>query len=183
LVMLSPLLVTVAALVKLTSPGPVLFKQIRVGLRGKHFVMYKFRSMCVDAENQRSGLEGVNESPEGLLFKMKADPRVTSVGRWIRRFSIDELPQLFNVLNGTMSLVGPRPALPDEVDSYRSAHLKRLQGKPGLTCWWQVSGRSDLSFQEQIDLDMRYMQQLSVGQDLRLLARTVPAVISGRGAV
>jgi len=183
LILFSPLLLTVAALVKLTSPGPVFFKQTRVGLRGKHFVMYKFRSMCVDAESKRVALEDANESAEGVLFKMKADPRVTSVGRWIRRFSIDELPQLFNVLNGTMSLVGPRPALPAEVDNYRSAHLKRLQGKPGLTCWWQVSGRSDLSFQEQIELDMRYMQQLSVGQDLRLLARTVPAVISGRGAV
>ncbi len=183
LAVLSPLLLTVAVLVRVTSPGPVLFKQIRVGLRGKHFVMYKFRSMCIDAEKRREELESDNESPEGVLFKMKSDPRVTPVGRWIRRFSIDELPQLFNVLNGTMSLVGPRPALPAEVDSYRSGHLKRLQGKPGLTCWWQVSGRSDLSFQEQIDLDMRYMQQLSVGQDLRLLARTLPAVISGRGAV
>jgi len=183
LALLSPLLLTVAFLVRITSPGPVLFKQIRVGLRGKHFVMYKFRSMCVDAEKRREQLESDNESPEGVLFKMKSDPRVTPIGRWIRRFSIDELPQLFNVLNGTMSLVGPRPALPAEVDSYRSGHLKRLQGKPGLTCWWQVSGRSDLSFQEQIDLDMRYMQKLSVGQDLRLLARTVPAVLSGRGAV
>ena len=182
LALLSPLLLTVAVLVGVTSPGPVLFKQIRVGLRGKHFVMYKFRSMCSDAEKRRQHLESENESPEAVLFKIKTDPRVTPIGRWLRRFSIDELPQMFNVLNGTMSLVGPRPALPAEVDSYRSDHLKRLQGKPGLTCWWQVSGRSDLSFQEQIDLDMRYMQQLSVGQDLRLLARTVPAVISGRGA-
>jgi len=181
-VLLSPVLVAFALVIKFSSSGPVTYKQTRIGRRGQPFVMYKFRSMLVDSDARLADLERANESEGGVLFKIARDPRITPIGRWMRRFSIDELPQLFNVLNGTMSLVGPRPALPTEVDEYQSQHLKRLQSKPGLTCWWQVSGRSDLSFSEQIDLDMRYMRDQSIGEDLRLLARTVPAVISGKGA-
>jgi len=180
--LLSPVLLGLAMIVKFTSPGPVTYQQIRIGRRGKPFVMHKFRSMYCDADERLQALAEHNESSDGVLFKMANDPRVTPVGRWMRRFSVDELPQLFNVLNGSMSLVGPRPALPSEVDEYESVHLKRLQGNPGLTCWWQVSGRSDLSFKEQIELDIRYMKNQSIGEDLRLLARTVPAVIGGKGA-
>jgi len=154
LVVLAPLLAGLAVLVKLTSPGPVTYQQIRIGRRGVPFTMHKFRSMYCDAEQRLASLQEENESADGVLFKMTKDPRVTPAGRWIRRFSMDELPQLVNVLGGSMSLVGPRPALPAEVSEYESSQLKRLQAKPGLTCWWQVSGRSDLSFKRQIELDI-----------------------------
>ncbi len=182
LVLLAPLLLATAAAIRIESPGPVLFHQVRVGKRGRPFTMYKFRSMRVTAEQDKAALSKDNESADGVLFKMKRDPRITRVGRLIRRLSIDELPQLLNVLLGDMSIVGPRPALPSEVDQYSLEARKRLQTKPGLTCLWQISGRSDLAFSEQVDLDLRYLQGRSLTKDIAIIARTVPAVIGGKGA-
>jgi len=182
LVLLSPLLVVTAAAIRLESPGPLLFRQVRVGKRGRPFTMFKFRSMRTTAEVEKSALAASNESAGGVLFKMKADPRVTRVGRIIRRLSIDELPQLINVLRGEMSIVGPRPALPAEVEQYDLQARKRLQTRPGLTCLWQISGRSELSFSEQVDLDLLYLQRKSLARDIEIIARTVPAVLSGKGA-
>ncbi|MBT8145290.1 MAG: sugar transferase [Gammaproteobacteria bacterium] len=182
LLALSPLLLTTALLIRLESRGPILFRQTRIGLNGEEFVMYKFRSMSTDAEKQRAALEQQNESADGVLFKMKADPRITRVGRIIRRLSIDELPQLLNILKGDMSIVGPRPAIPGEVDQYDMQARKRLQAKPGLTCLWQISGRSELSFSQQVELDIRYLQSRSMTKDLKIIALTVPAVVTGKGA-
>ena len=182
IVALAPLLLTTAALIKLESPGPVLFRQWRVGRRGRAFPMYKFRSMFIDAEARLAELAAKNESGGGVLFKMKEDPRVTRVGRIIRRYSIDELPQLINILRGEMSIVGPRPALPAEVEQYSAADRKRLQAKPGLTCLWQIGGRSDLSFEEQVGLDLNYLKGQNVLTDIEIIAKTVPAVINGKGA-
>lgn len=182
LLVLSPLLLGTALAIRIESPGPALFRQVRVGKRGRPFTMLKFRSMRITAESEKSALAARNESRDGVLFKMKADPRVTRVGRIIRRLSIDELPQLINVLKGDMSIVGPRPALPAEVEQYDYQARKRLQGKPGLTCLWQISGRSELAFSEQVDLDLRYLQSKGVVRDIEIIARTVPAVVSGRGA-
>lgn len=181
-VVLSPLLLSTALIVRLESPGPVLFRQRRVGRRGRRFSMLKFRSMYVDAEARLAELKSQNESAGGVLFKMKRDPRVTRVGRIIRRFSIDELPQLVNVLRGEMSIVGPRPALPSEVATYSAADRKRLQTTPGLTCLWQIGGRSDLSFEQQVELDVEYLRRQNVVTDLGIIAKTVPAVINGKGA-
>ena len=182
LVLLAPLLLATAVAVRLETPGPVLFRQERVGKRGRLFTMLKFRSMRVTAEAEKQALGSANESADGVLFKMKSDPRVTRVGRVIRRLSIDEMPQLLNVLRGEMSIVGPRPALPMEVDQYDLEARKRLQTRPGLTCLWQISGRSELAFSEQIDLDLRYLQARSLAKDIAIIARTVPAVITGKGA-
>ncbi len=182
LVLLAPLLIATALAIYMESPGPILFRQVRVGKRGRPFTMFKFRSMRVTAEEDKQALSADNESADGVLFKMKKDPRVTRVGRIIRRLSIDELPQLLNILRGDMSIVGPRPALPTEVDQYDIEARKRLQTKPGLTCLWQISGRSDLAFSEQVDLDLRYLQARSLAKDIEIIARTVPAVISGKGA-
>jgi lipopolysaccharide/colanic/teichoic acid biosynthesis glycosyltransferase len=182
LLMLSPLLLAVAAAIKLHDGGPVLFWQTRVGKWGRTFAFPKFRSMVVNAEALRDKLEATNIHGAGITFKMKRDPRVTPIGRLIRRTSIDELPQLWCVLRGDMSLVGPRPALASEVARYSLADRQRLDVTPGLTCTWQVSGRSDIPFPEQLRLDVDYIQRQSLGEDLRLLLRTVPAVISGRGA-
>ena len=182
LVLLSPLLLASAVAIRAESPGPVLFRQVRVGKRGRPFTMFKFRSMRVTAEAEKQALDAQNESADGVLFKMKSDPRVTRVGRLIRRLSIDELPQLLNVLRGDMSIVGPRPALPAEVDQYDLEARKRLQAKPGLTCLWQISGRSELAFSEQVDLDLRYLQARSLAKDIAIIARTVPAVLTGKGA-
>ncbi len=182
IVVLGPLLLATAIAIRLESPGPVLFRQVRVGKRAKPFVMYKFRSMFTDAEERLAGLTRQNESKDGVIFKMRADPRVTRVGKVIRRLSIDELPQLLNVLRGEMSIVGPRPALPSEVAQYDPIARKRLQAKPGLTCLWQISGRSNLAFSEQIDLDLRYLQSKSFGEDIAIIAKTVPAVLTGKGA-
>ncbi len=182
LTVLAPLLLVTAIAIRIDSPGPVLFRQTRVGKRGRPFTMYKFRSMRPTAEAEKSALEDANESADGVLFKMKRDPRVTLVGRLIRRLSIDELPQLLNILRGDMSIVGPRPAVPSEVALYDPEARKRLQTKPGLTCVWQISGRSELSFSEQVDLDLRYLQARSLGKDIAIIARTVPAVLGGRGA-
>ena len=182
LLLLLPLFSLVALAIRLESPGPVFFRQIRVGRLGQTFSMWKFRSMYTDAEERKAALKAQNEMQGGVLFKMKDDPRITRVGRIIRRLSIDELPQLWNVLKGDMSLVGPRPALPLEVSQYSLEERDRLAAKPGITCTWQVSGRSDIPFDEQVVLDIDYIREHSVRNDLKLLAKTVPAVISGRGA-
>jgi exopolysaccharide biosynthesis polyprenyl glycosylphosphotransferase len=181
LLLLAPVLLTTAAAVKVTSPGPVLYRQERVGVNGQAFTMLKFRSMVVDADRQVDALRAQNIS-DGLLFKMRVDPRVTPVGRVLRRLSLDELPQLFNVLGGSMSLVGPRPPLPGEVARYDTSVSRRLLVKPGLTGLWQISGRSDLPWEEAVRLDLRYVENWSLAMDLLILVKTVRAVVSSSGA-
>ena len=178
----SPVFLLTALLVKLTSPGPIIFSQIRVGRFGRHFKFYKFRSMYIDAEARKAELMKHNESSDGVIFKMKRDPRITPVGRFIRKFSIDELPQLFNVLLGDMSLVGPRPPLPSEVRTYSLEERKRLNITPGITCIWQVSGRSELPFSKQIALDKEYISSRSAWKDFLILLKTIPAILTGKGA-
>ncbi len=178
---LSPLLLLIAVLVKTTSTGPVFFRQTRVGLDGEPFRLIKFRSMVAGADRQIGLLREQNEN-DGVLFKMKRDPRITAVGAKLRRFSLDELPQLFNVLAGSMSLVGPRPPLPTEVESYHSDVRRRLLVRPGITGLWQVSGRSDLSWDDSVRLDLRYVENWSMSLDFYILWRTVRAVLGGRGA-
>ena len=178
----SPVFLITALLVKVTSPGPIIFSQVRVGKFGRHFKFYKFRSMYIDAEVRKAELMKHNESGDGVIFKMKRDPRITSVGRFIRKFSIDELPQLFNVLLGDMSLVGPRPPLPSEVRTYTLEERKRLNITPGITCLWQVSGRSELPFSKQIALDKEYIASQSAWKDFLILLKTVPAILTGKGA-
>jgi exopolysaccharide biosynthesis polyprenyl glycosylphosphotransferase len=181
LILLSPLLAVVALLIKLGSPGPILFRQERVGLCGRPFHMLKFRSMVVDAEARQQHLMHRNEQT-GPVFKIKDDPRITRVGRVLRKFSIDELPQFINVLRGEMAIVGPRPPLPSEVAKYELWQRRRLSVRPGLTCLWQVSGRNNISFEEWMYLDMRYIDHWSLAEDLKLILKTVPVVVSGRGA-
>jgi exopolysaccharide biosynthesis polyprenyl glycosylphosphotransferase len=181
LLVLSPGLLAVAAGVKLTSKGPVLFRQNRVGVNGRPFAMLKFRSMVVDADGMLAELKARNEG-NGVLFKLKRDPRVTRFGAFLRRYSLDELPQLVNVVRGEMSLVGPRPPLPSEVESYDYVAVRRLRLRPGLTGLWQVSGRSDLSWEESLRLDLRYVDNWSMALDLHILFRTWRAVFSGAGA-
>ncbi|WP_224372766.1 exopolysaccharide biosynthesis polyisoprenyl-phosphate hexose-1-phosphate transferase EpsZ [Hyalangium versicolor] len=181
LLVLSPLLLTVAFLIKLSSRGPVFFQQKRVGLHGKPFSMLKFRSMVVNAEELRTKLEAQNEQT-GPVFKIKNDPRITGIGRFIRKYSIDELPQLLNVLRGEMSVVGPRPPLPKEVEKYAAWQRRRLSVRPGLTCIWQVSGRNQISFEEWMYLDMQYIDNWTLLTDLGLILKTVPVVITGSGA-
>jgi len=176
-----PLGLLIALAIKLDSPGPVLFKQPRAGRHGKPFTVYKFRSMYQNAESELEKLRDLNEAV-GPMFKIRDDPRRTRVGRFIRQTSLDELPQLINVLRGEMSLVGPRPALLNEVAQYQDWHRKRLEVLPGITGLWQVSGRSDLSFDEMVMLDIYYAENWSLGLDLRILLRTVPQVIFGDGA-
>lgn len=179
-VLFSPVLLTVAALIRLDDRGPVFFRQDRIGSGGISFPMIKFRTMCVNAEARLSEL---TDDGNGVLFKMKADPRVTRIGRFLRKYSIDELPQLFNVVLGQMSLVGPRPPLGREVDTYGSSEVvRRLRVRPGMTGLWQVSGRSDLSWEDSVRLDLWYVDNWSPGLDLRILARTVRAVFNGSGA-
>ena len=178
----APCFLITALLVKITSPGPIIFSQVRVGRYGRHFKFYKFRSMYVDAEARKAELLKHNESGDGVIFKMKHDPRITPIGRFIRKFSIDELPQLFNVLLGDMSLVGPRPPLPSEVRSYTLEERKRLHITPGITCLWQVSGRSELPFSKQIALDKEYIASRSAWKDFLILLKTVPAILTGKGA-
>ena len=183
LLLLTPLFTLVALAIKLHDRGPVLFWQERVGRHGKTFRFPKFRSMCVNAEAIRTALEANNQhGSEGVTFKMKRDPRITPIGRLIRRASIDELPQLWCVLRGQMSLVGPRPPLPSEVARYSMLQRQRLSVTPGLTCIWQVNGRSEIPFPQQVLMDIDYIQQRSLGTDVKLLAKTLPAVIRGRGA-
>ena len=181
LILLFPLFLALAIAIKMDSPGPVLFIQNRVGKNGVEFPFFKFRSMYIDSEQRRGALLEANEA-SGPLFKMKQDPRVTKIGRLIRRSSIDELPQLLNVLRGEMALVGPRPALPAEVATYSPKERQRLIVTPGLTGLWQVSGRSDLSFDQAIHLDLDYIRRRSVLLDVEILAKTIPAVVAGRGA-
>ncbi|MBX3013832.1 MAG: sugar transferase [Caldilineaceae bacterium] len=178
---LMPLMLLTALAIRLESPGPVIFKQARVGKWGKPFTCYKFRSMCIDAEARKKELLKQNEV-DGPIFKMQVDPRVTRVGRIIRKLSIDELPQLFNVIKGDMSLVGPRPPVPQEVSQYKFDHLRRLDAIPGLTGLQQVSGRSDLSFERWVELDMQYIAQQSLRKDIEILLKTIPAVLLGKGA-
>ncbi|MGC3997195.1 MAG: sugar transferase [Anaeromyxobacter sp.] len=181
LVLLAPVLAVAAAAVALDSRGPILFRQQRVGLHGRRFTLYKFRSMRCGAEAERAALEHRNEM-DGPVFKLRSDPRVTRVGRLLRRTSLDELPQLWNVLRGEMSLVGPRPPLPDEVRRYEPWQRRRLSVKPGLTCTWQVSGRSEVGFRRWMELDLAYIDRWSLWQDVRIVLRTIPAVLLGRGA-
>ena len=181
LVLLSPLLVAVALGIKLTSPGPIFFAQERVGMNKRRFKLYKFRSMFVDAEKRRRELEHLNEM-DGPVFKIKNDPRVTRIGQFIRKTSIDELPQLVNVLRGQMSLVGPRPPLLAEVDRYEWLYRRRLSIKPGITCFWQISGRNEVSFKQWMEMDRDYIDNWSLWLDIKILAQTVPAVLFRRGA-
>ena len=182
LVLGSPIFLLTAFLVKVTSPGPIIFSQVRVGKFGRHFKFYKFRSMYIDAEARKAELMKHNESKDGVIFKMKHDPRITPVGRFIRKFSIDELPQLFNVILGDMSLVGPRPPLPSEVRTYTLEERKRLNITPGITCLWQVSGRSELPFKQQMALDKEYIASQSAWKDFLILLKTIPAILTGKGA-
>lgn len=181
LLVLFPLFLTISICIRIDSPGPIIFRQKRLGLGGTAFIFYKFRSMCVGAEESREKILHLNEVT-GPIFKIRNDPRVTRVGRWLRRYSLDELPQLFNVLKGDMSFVGPRPPLPDEVERYEDWHLARLSVVPGITCLWQVSGRSNLSFDDWVRLDLEYIERRSLLLDVCILLRTIPAVISGEGA-
>jgi exopolysaccharide biosynthesis polyprenyl glycosylphosphotransferase len=181
LLLLAPLFVIVAVAVRLTSRGPILFRQLRVGQHGQLFHMLKFRSMIANAEELKAKLMAHNEL-SGPVFKMARDPRVTAVGRFIRKYSIDELPQLINVLRGEMSVVGPRPPVPAEVAKYEAWQRRRLSVRPGLTCVWQVSGRNETSFEEWMYLDMQYIDHWSLAHDFELILKTVPVVLSGRGA-
>jgi lipopolysaccharide/colanic/teichoic acid biosynthesis glycosyltransferase len=179
---LSPLFLVVALCVKLTDGGPVFFRQKRVGLNGRVFDFYKFRSMVVDAEARKAELLKLNKHGNSITFKMCRDPRVTWVGRIMRKTSIDEMPQLWNVLIGEMTLVGPRPAVVAEVQRYTARERRRLAVTPGLTCIWQVSGRSDVDFLRWVDMDLEYIRTWTLRLDLKLLLRTIPAVLFGRGA-
>jgi exopolysaccharide biosynthesis polyprenyl glycosylphosphotransferase len=182
-VMLAPVFAVVAMMIKLTSPGPILFKQQRCGLNGQPFTIFKFRTMRTDAEQRKHELAAMNEM-SGPVFKIKNDPRITPIGKFLRKFSIDEFPQLFNVLRGEMSLVGPRPLPVDEVKRFDDlAHRRRLSVKPGLTCLWQVSGRNDVSdFRDWVRLDLEYIDNWSLWLDLKIMWRTVPVVLIGSGA-
>jgi exopolysaccharide biosynthesis polyprenyl glycosylphosphotransferase len=182
LVLLMPVFLVVAVAIRLEDPGPILFKQKRVGRWGQLFTMWKFRSMYTDAEERKKELMARNEMEGGVIFKMKDDPRVTKVGRIIRKTSIDELPQLWNVFKGDMSLVGPRPPVPQEVDQYSLSDRRRLEVIPGITCIWQVSGRSDIPFDQQVELDVQYIQSQSFWTDIKILLKTVPALLFGTGA-
>jgi exopolysaccharide biosynthesis polyprenyl glycosylphosphotransferase len=183
IVAFSPIFALTALLIKLEDRGPVFFKQTRVGLGGRPFGMWKFRSMVVNADKLKDQLLSTNEhGAGGVTFKMKHDPRITRVGRWIRKLSVDEFPQFFNVLCGEMSLVGPRPPVPREVSEYKAFHLRRLRVKPGITCLWQIGGRSDIDFEGQVRLDLQYIRSSTPWLDLVILVKTVPAVLFGKGA-
>jgi len=182
MLLLLPVFIFTMIAIYLDNPGPLFYTAPRVGKDGRNFGFIKFRSMVMNADKIKDQLLEENESKDGVIFKMKKDPRVTKVGRFIRRFSIDELPQLVNVLKGDMSLVGPRPPLPREVAEYNLEDRKRLHVTPGITCLWQVGGRSDIPFSEQVELDKQYIQSKSLWQDIKILIKTIPAVISGKGA-
>ena len=182
LLVLSPLFLLIALLIKLEDGGPVLFAQTRVGKWGRHFKILKFRSMYADAEQRLNELLAQNQHREGVTFKMKNDPRITRVGKWLRRLSLDELPQLINVLIGDMSLVGPRPPVPREVAMYSAAERRRLMATPGITCLWQIGGRAEIDFSGQVKLDVQYIESQTLWGDFKILLKTVPAVLSGRGA-
>lgn len=179
----SPLFALTALLIKLEDRGPIFFCQNRVGAGGRLFPMWKFRSMVINADQIKDQLLEANQHGEsGVTFKMKNDPRITKVGKWIRKLSIDELPQFYNVLRGEMSLVGPRPPLPREVATYKASHLRRLRVKPGITCLWQIGGRSEIDFEGQVRLDLQYIRSSSAFFDISILLKTLPAVLFGKGA-
>ena len=181
LLILSPLFLAVSILIKLTSPGPVLFLQKRIGLHGRKFILYKFRTMYENAHLKLSELSGLNEQ-KGPVFKIKDDPRVTSLGKFLRKFSIDEFPQIINILLGHMSLVGPRPPLAKEVALYKPWQRRRLSMRPGLTCFWQISGRNEVTFEQWMELDLKYLNNWSLFLDFIILLKTIPAVLFGKGA-
>ena len=176
-----PLIVPLAILINLESPGPIFFRQIRVGKNRRHFICYKFRSMVVDAEQMKEEISYLNEA-DGAMFKIRSDPRITQLGRFMRRSSLDELPQLFNVLKGDMSIVGPRPQIPEEVERYLPWHYRRLEVTPGITCLWQISGRSSIGFDEWMRLDTEYVKMRGILFDLKIILLTLPAIIARRGA-
>ena len=182
LIVASPLFLILSLCIKLTDGGSVFFRQKRVGLNGRVFEFIKFRSMIVNAEAKKAELLKQNKHKNSITFKMCRDPRVTWIGRILRKTSLDELPQLWNVLCGDMTLVGPRPAVVPEVNRYSARERKRLAVVPGLTCIWQVSGRADLDFKQQVELDIRYIRERSLWTDFKLMVLTIPAVLSGRGA-
>ena len=182
LLLACPMFLLIALLIKLEDGGPVFFAQTRVGREGHEFKMFKVRSMCLGAEKRLEDLLHKNKHRNGVTFKIKDDPRITRVGKWLRKFSFDELPQLYNVLIGDMSLVGPRPPLPREVAKYSPADRRRLAVKPGITCIWQISGRAEIDFSGQVQLDVDYIEKQNLWTDLLLLTRTIPAVLSGKGA-
>ena len=178
---LSPVILIIATLVKLTSKGPIFYSSTRLGRGGRPFAFLKFRSMYVDADKRLTELREANEK-DGPIFKMKHDPRITPLGRVLRKYSLDELPQLFNVFRGDMSLVGPRPPIPHEVEQYDQYCLERLSVRPGLTCYWQIMGRSNLSFAEWMELDHRYLREMGLWTDFKILVKTPVAVLKGDGA-
>ncbi len=180
LVFLAPLVAVVAALIRVTSRGPVIYSQTRCGLNGRKFTMFKFRSMVVDAEEQRNALQ--HRSHRQIAFKDPQDPRITPIGRWLRKFSIDEIPQLYNVLKGDMSIVGPRPPLPDEVEKYERWQKRRLRMRPGLTCIWAVCGRDHIDFESWMRMDISYIENWSLKLDCSIILRTIPHVLAGKGA-
>ncbi len=180
LILFSPIMLFVALMIRLTSPGPAIFRQTRCGLNGRTFVFYKFRSMCLDAEERKSELQHLNQKT--TAFKISNDPRLTRVGRMLRKFSIDEWPQLWNVVRGDMSLVGPRPAVPEEVEQYKRWQRRRLRMRPGLTCLWAINGRDTLDFDTWMKLDMEYIDNWSLALDWKIMLRTIPQVVTGKGA-
>jgi exopolysaccharide biosynthesis polyprenyl glycosylphosphotransferase len=180
LLLVFPVMALIALLIRITSPGPVIFRQERCGLNGRRFVFYKFRSMCADAEAMRASLEHLSQRE--LALKIPNDPRLTAVGRWLRKFSIDEWPQLWNVLRGDMSLVGPRPAIPEEVNQYKRWQRRRLRMRPGLTCLWAVNGRDNVDFETWMKMDMEYIDNWSLALDWKIIFLTIPPMLSGRGA-
>lgn len=182
LIVLSPIMLVVATLIKLEDPkGPIIFSQVRCGIDSRQFKIYKFRSMYIDAEQRLQELVHLNEQT-GPVFKIKNDPRITRIGKFIRKTSLDELPQLINVLKGEMSLVGPRPALPNEVSQYTEYQKQRLMVKPGITCIWQVSGRNNIGFDEWVELDLKYIRNRSISLDLKLILQTLPALLGDTNA-
>jgi exopolysaccharide biosynthesis polyprenyl glycosylphosphotransferase len=181
LAVLAPFMVAIAVLIRLTSPGPAIFRQVRCGLNGRRFLFYKFRSMCENAEEMQASVAHLN-TRDGAVFKIPRDPRLTPIGRYLRKFSIDEWPQLWNVLRGDMSLVGPRPAIPSEVDRYQRWQRRRLRMRPGLTCLWAVMGRDAVDFETWMKMDMQYIDNWSLALDWKILLRTIPRVLTGRGA-
>ena len=178
LIVLLPFMAVVALMIRLTSPGPAIFRQVRCGLNGRRFVCLKFRSMCADAETRRAALEHLNQKE--TAFKIADDPRLTPIGRYMRKFSVDEWPQLWNVIRGEMSLVGPRPAIPEEVEKYKRWQRRRLRMRPGLTCLWAISGRDELDFDTWMKLDMQYIDRWSLALDWHIILRTIPQVFLGK---